>query len=564
MASWLWQCRSNLKSSDVDQSRIDALFEEAVDSCLLLILFKPAGEVPPAIEAAQRETTPYISAARLTARKRWQMAAGLVRAVVRWRTVLTGRSVVEAVATSVPRFMRAMLQRRADVGDPQQISGHEDNFYDSTGPAECLRVLLVLVLDNHQRAVARASGLRFLCVLAGALRTRSFFADALGPLVSALQTPLLVDRHILTHLCAVGRGVTFGVTATFQALLDKLGNILRESLADDIAVSTNDVATSATKESIIQGKGREGDTQRNFDCRTVLVLLQVWALTIRPEDWSFVEASDIIGTVSRVAAQCEINGRITDDRRVPSATKTFDEIIRADGMISRKLRATQAQVYGAHEQKQKCPLAICISAARALFCSLVMQLHGTARVSSSLLRAESPQLDSIFEVLYGELDECVSRARAKTRRPRHEPRRESGRGGVGAHFRDRTPSQAILEFAPPLIGGFPDSPPHVRMRATNPGSGTGSSLHKRRCQELVNSPRQLMNMEDGLVFPADHVLTNPRGSDFSITFWLFLAQDRTGHRRTVLARGQESERWPVLLLRSTDNRLEVRVALRRL
>ncbi|CAM9106802.1 unnamed protein product, partial [Hapterophycus canaliculatus] len=114
----------------------------------------------------------------------------------------------------------------------------------------------------------------------------------------------------------------------------------------------------------------------------------------------------------------------------------------------------------------------------------------------------------------------------------------------------------ILEFAPPLIGGFPDSPPHDGGTAAGKAYGVGAS-HKRRSQELVSGPRRFMNMEDGLIFPAEHVLSNPRGSDFSITFWLLLAQDRTGHHRTVLARGQGSERWPVVLLRNTDNRLEV-------
>jgi len=91
------------------------------------------------------------------------------------------------------------------------------------------------------------------------------------------------------------------------------------------------------------------------------------------------------------------------------------------------------------------------------------------------------------------------------------------------------------------------------------GMGRGGILpsHRKRCQELIGSPRRFMNMEDGFVFPAEHLLANPRGSDFSITFWLYLTQDSTGKYRTILTRGQRSERWPVVMLRDVDRRIEI-------
>ncbi|CAM9290375.1 unnamed protein product, partial [Chrysoparadoxa australica] len=89
------------------------------------------------------------------------------------------------------------------------------------------------------------------------------------------------------------------------------------------------------------------------------------------------------------------------------------------------------------------------------------------------------------------------------------------------------------------------------------GLGIKSHSNRRRCQELVHAPRRLMHMEDGLSFPGEQMLSNPKGSDFSITFWLLLLQDCTGQHRTVLARGHKSVRWPVVLLRDTDCRIEV-------
>ena len=63
-------------------------------------------------------------------------------------------------------------------------------------------------------------------------------------------------------------------------------------------------------------------------------------------------------------------------------------------------------------------------------------------------------------------------------------------------------------------------------------------------------------MEDGMQIPAEQLLANSKGPDFSITFWLYLSQDSTGKRRTILTRGYKNERWPVILLRD-DRRLEV-------
>lgn len=563
MACWLWECRSKLKSSDVDQSRVDDLFESALDSCLLLILLKPSREVPPALRVVQRGAAPYLSDERQTRRRMWGRVITLIRAVIRWRGVMADRSLVEETVTTVPRFIRAMLRRKADVGESHQQSRGEERNCHSRDSVECPRVLLLLILDNHQRAAARASGLRFLCVLAHALRDCSLLADALIPLVPALQTPRLVDRHILTHLQGVSHRITGMVKETFEVLLGGFVNILREfCLARDVMRNMNDEKTSVKTETETLVQRNESDvdggTHRNIDCRTVFILLKIWGLTIRREDWNFIEATGIIGVAAKVATQSETNTLPKSDAGVNSAVKRIGDKKKVDDRFSRNCRATRPQAHGSNKQEQSSISVLCHSTARTLFRSLIIQLPGTVHIPNNILFAEPLQLSSIFDVLHGELNLCVSRAKSKTKHLGHEWRRGSSRGGDIKHYRDRTRAEAILEFASPLIGGFSDSPPHVRATPRGPGLGTGALSHKRRCQELIDSPRRLMNMEDGLIFPAEKVLSNPRGSDFSITFWLLLGQDRTGHRRTVLARGQGRERWPVILLRGTDNRLEVR------
>jgi len=89
-------------------------------------------------------------------------------------------------------------------------------------------------------------------------------------------------------------------------------------------------------------------------------------------------------------------------------------------------------------------------------------------------------------------------------------------------------------------------------------SVNGRPGHRRRCQELLTSPRQFVHMEDGLTIEADQLLHNSKGPDFSMTFWLYLTQDSTGQPRAVLTRGARGERWPCILLREGDRRLEAR------
>lgn len=554
MAGWLWHARSKLRSADAPQSRVDALFEEAANSCLVLMLLRPVGNVPPALMSNLRQGSPsgtLRADSHLTARSRWRKAVAVVRVAIRWRALVSGRA-WNSIVAAIPRFVRAMLRRASDAERQPELS--------RSGGEGCLLILLVLVLDNHQRAVARAAGIKAFNALVGSVKTRSLLADVLLPLAPAMQTPQLVDRHVLSHLAAVGGGVTRGVTTAFQALLSELLRLLwqtcrlREGRAEDTSSCVAGGVT--TWNELAQTNECKSSMPRWFDARTVLVLLEVWGLTITPEDWRFMETAGVIGALSHVAAApLSASGHIT------AGGERCDDLTKEDEAASRKGRASQRQDKAAPTDQRHRPLATCRAAAWTLFRALIIQLHGVP-TTTSFAANDPSQLDSIVEVLRTELTKCVTKAKIKSSVADGEPECGVRRGGgAGRQYRDRTPSQAILEFAPPLIGGFPDSPPHGRGTTTSKVYGAGPS-HKRRCQELVSGPRRLMNMEDGLTFPAEHVLSNPRGLDFSITFWLLLAQDRTGHHRTVLARGHGSERWPVVLLRSTDNRLEVRAAVR--
>lgn len=467
--------------------------------------------------------------------------------------------------TAIPRFVRAMSKVRAGAGAKQELSRSEagGTVVSDTASVGYLPVLLVLVLDNHQRAVSRASGIRSFRKLVGLVRTRSLLADLLLPLAPAIQTPRLVDRHILTHLSAVGGRFTIGVAAAFQQLLSELLRLLELSCRsrkpqENMVSSSADANGTATNwDELARASKCKNPMPPWFDAHTVLVLLEVWGLTIHSDDWQFIETAGVVHAISCVASvPFAVGGHFTVESG--AGGDKCNDPVRDDEGGSRTGRATRPQEKAAPADQRCRPLATCREAAWTLFRALVIQLHGS---TTSLTEKVPLQLRCTIEVLRAELVKCVMKAKSSNYSATNGDLERGGRrgGGEGRLCRNRTPSQAILEFAPPLIRGFPDSPPHGQGTAVGKVYGAGAS-HKRRCQELVSGPRRLMNMEDGLVFPAEHVLSNPRGSDFSITFWLLLAQDRTGHHRTVLARGHGSERWPVVLLRNTDNRLEVSVA----
>ena len=65
-----------------------------------------------------------------------------------------------------------------------------------------------------------------------------------------------------------------------------------------------------------------------------------------------------------------------------------------------------------------------------------------------------------------------------------------------------------------------------------------------------------------MTFPCEQLLRGGAGGvsgsgDFSLCLWVLLARSATGSHRTLLTRGRGAERWPAVLLRDTDCRLEV-------
>ena len=78
----------------------------------------------------------------------------------------------------------------------------------------------------------------------------------------------------------------------------------------------------------------------------------------------------------------------------------------------------------------------------------------------------------------------------------------------------------------------------------------------KRSQELIGAPRRF-GQEDGVKIPSNHLIQNAKGDDFSVAFWVNLSQDATGKHRSLIVRGYKNERWPLVLLRPNDRKIEV-------
>lgn len=183
----------------------------------------------------------------------------------------------------------------------------------------------------------------------------------------------------------------------------------------------------------------------------------------------------------------------------------------------------------------------CINAAWLLLRLLASQIPGMSPPDKGTLLtcklSWSLWLQPLFDILREEARESISRISSFTR-ARLLASRGGGKDGL-------TGQDSSGGEASPGLGG-------VRPQ------GNGDGNQRKRCQELIGSPRRFLHLEDGFVFPADQLLCNPgRVSDFSLSMWLYLTQDSTGQYRTIITRGHKSERWPVVMLRDVDRRIEV-------
>jgi hypothetical protein len=302
-----------------------------------------------------------------------------------------------------------------------------------------------------------------------------------------------------------------------------------------------------------------------LDAPLVLLLCDAWALLrLDHEDWPSVAAGGAFDTVHAVAHRFEVAAVLpghgghsggSSHAAAQSPASAADPRQAGGGAHGKRRspggsndRGAGDASHGAATAAKRAAgrLAQCAAAtrslARLLACRLA-QLGVALAPRASAAAAMAGLLAPCFRVLQSDLARSLQLMRP--------PLPPAAATAATASRRDGT---SAAETAPgSASGAAATATPSQQWQA----AAGGRASHRRRCQELLTSPRRFLNMEDGLTIPAEQLLHNSKGPDFSLTFWLFLTQDATGKPRAVLTRGSRGERWPCVLLREADRRLEV-------
>ena len=83
---------------------------------------------------------------------------------------------------------------------------------------------------------------------------------------------------------------------------------------------------------------------------------------------------------------------------------------------------------------------------------------------------------------------------------------------------------------------------------------------KKRCQTLISHPVQFIRGIDGVVIPEKNLITNNKGTDFSIVSWVYISNNnKSSLSKTNFLFGklQHNDMWPIVVLRGADLKLEV-------
>ena len=92
-----------------------------------------------------------------------------------------------------------------------------------------------------------------------------------------------------------------------------------------------------------------------------------------------------------------------------------------------------------------------------------------------------------------------------------------------------------------------------------PHSNNASS-QKKRCQTLINTPMQFVKGMDGFILPEKSLITNIKGTDFTMVTWVYLSRKNTAHLgkcHYLFGKVHQNDGWPMVVLRAADMKLEV-------
>ena len=170
----------------------------------------------------------------------------------------------------------------------------------------------------------------------------------------------------------------------------------------------------------------------------------------------------------------------------------------------------------------------------------------------------------LFDILYNDLNESLAvftGRRCRTRIGGDAQSFSPGGGGAGDAELPCTAGPRVGEPASANNNDKPriSIPAAVGSSFVNVRGGSSRLLHS---QDLLDLPHYVSASEPGLAIPMSKQLATNTTGDFSLTFWVLVAQDSTGAPRSILLRGTEIEFSPLVVLRPNDRCIEVTLSRR--
>lgn len=79
------------------------------------------------------------------------------------------------------------------------------------------------------------------------------------------------------------------------------------------------------------------------------------------------------------------------------------------------------------------------------------------------------------------------------------------------------------------------------------------------CADIIKTPQHIIGLEDGLIFSNPLISSKMIKNNFSITFWIYLAEEPSGSPRVLLCYGDDESCFPLVVLHPFDLRIDVYV-----
>ncbi|GMI41280.1 hypothetical protein TeGR_g2351, partial [Tetraparma gracilis] len=523
---WLWRRRSQLKSESASDARVDRFFGSVHSSLSLLLLLEPSISPSPLRSAHSVSTV---------ARKRWARAINFVVCGVRFGKILERSRCVSDAPLSTLYSLCGPQSR--------EIFSLVIKNEAKDGSASALPVsvqTMTSLLMSCRRASSRIVGLNSFYSLLSSITSKSTRGVVLSEFSKATKhgTWLFSGDHVappspssggvLDDVVAIGAPLKDAVTKAFEQNY----NLFLNELNDVVTSATNASAATAAPPSFSFFNAIEGD---NF-----LLLLDVWGIDFQNKD--YLAKCGIVETLHKLLAvfNTEEKSIMADtdpgtgskykssssgSLSLPSSNLSSDDPGAnkkppAAGNPSKRnaLKAVSSTVLKEKEAK----LRHCKDAIWVLLRVLVVQTCCFVDQPNSTVTESD--VSSVLDVVLTELNSSLS-AMAAENTILKQPSSDASGSDASAKSKSQAASNAAVN-------------------------------NSRRCQELVSNPKRFSS-EDGMKFQPEQLLHNNKGSDFSIAFWLYLTQDCTGKHRSLVVRGHKHERWPVMLLRPNDRRIDV-------